>query len=167
MELLSTVLVQAMLLVDERLPLEVFEKVDGKRQVNWSFTRVNMFHSTLRLIRLTILDHLDLLLELLDVEAVFVARNLSKMVLLVVDTLEVTETLELVQDTHKFSMARMELLHLKLFSLEPIPTEEAVDLEFGARVLQMLLDAFQSLDRLATAKALDIKALTLFIYMLL
>jgi hypothetical protein len=50
------------------------------------------------------------------------------------------QTLELVQDLHEFSMARMELFHFELFSLEPVSTEVTIDLELWARVFEMLLD---------------------------
>ena len=89
------------------------------------------------------------------------------MVLLVTNALEITKTSELVQDSHKLSMARMELLLLELLSLEPVTTEEAIDLELGTRILEMLLDTFKGLDGLRTAKALDLEALTLIFDVLL
>ena len=60
----------------------------------------------------------------------------------------------------------MELLLFELFSLEPVSTEEAIDLEFGARVLQMLLDSLEGLNRLRTAEAFNFKALTFVFNML-
>jgi hypothetical protein len=54
----------------------------------------------------------------------------------------------------------MELLLLELLSLKPISTEETIDLKFRARVLQMLLDSFEGLNRLGTAEAFNFKALT-------
>ena len=60
----------------------------------------------------------------------------------------------------------MELLLFELFSLEPVSTEEAIDLEFGARVLQMLLDSLEGLNGLRTAEAFNFKALTFVFNML-
>ena len=82
------------------------------------------------------------------------------MVLLVIDALKISKTLELVQDSHQLSVARMELLLLELLSLVPISAEETIDLELGARVLQMLLDSLEGFDGLGTAEAFNFKALT-------
>jgi hypothetical protein len=60
----------------------------------------------------------------------------------------------------------MELLLFELFSLEPVSAEEAIDLEFGARVLQMLLDTLEGFNRLRTAEAFNFKALTFVFNML-
>jgi hypothetical protein len=67
-------------------------------------------------------------------------------IFLIIDALKISKTLEFVEDTHQFTVARMKLLHLELLSLEPVSTEEAIDFELGARILQMLLNSFKSLD---------------------
>lgn len=64
-------------------------------------------------------------------------------------------------------MARMELLHLELLPLEPISAEIAIKLEFRTSIFQMLLNAPESLDRLRTTEALNLKALALDLYVLL
>ena len=89
------------------------------------------------------------------------------MVFLIVDALKVSKTLKLVKDTHEFPMARMELLHLKLFSLEPVSAKVAINLELRTSVLQVLLNSFEGLDGLRTAEALDFEALALDIDVLL
>ena len=82
------------------------------------------------------------------------------MVLLVIDALKISKTLELVQDSHQLSMTRMELFLLELLSLVPISAEETIDLELRTRVLQMLLDSFEGFYGLGTAEAFNFKALT-------
>lgn len=89
------------------------------------------------------------------------------MVLLVVDALKISKTLELVQDSHQLSVASMELLLLELLSLEPVPAEETIDFKLGARELQMLLDSFEGLNGLGAAEAFNLKALTLVLNVLL
>jgi hypothetical protein len=106
------------------------------------------------------MNHLHLFLELLDILAVNTECPLNETPLIMWAG-QISQTLKLGQDLHKLSVARMELLHLKLLPLVPIATEVAVELELGAGVLQVLLDSLEGLDCLGAAEALYFEALTL------
>ena len=56
-------------------------------------------------------------------------------------------------------MTRMELIHLELLPLIPVSAEVAINFKPRARILQMLLDTLQSLNRLGAGKALNFEAL--------
>ena len=64
MELFSTVLVETMLLVYERFPLQIFEQIDCQGKINWSLVLTNLDLTTIRLHGdgFILMDHLDLLL---------------------------------------------------------------------------------------------------------
>ena len=72
MELFSTVIIQATFFVDERFAFQIFEQIDGKWEVNWSFC-IALLNSTFRSaqrLEVTFMNHLYLFLELFDVSAI-------------------------------------------------------------------------------------------------
>ena len=58
-------------------------------------------------------------------------------------------------------MAIVNLRVYELLSLEPASTEVAIDLQLGAIISQMLVNSFDSLNNLTTAKAFNLHALAL------
>ena len=61
----------------------------------------------------------------------------------------------------------MQLLVLEVGSREPVAADVAVDLDLRTLVLDVALDALQSLDLLQTSEALDLESLALIFDVLL
>ena len=72
-------------------------------------------------------------------------------------------SLELVDNLLEFFLTGVQLLVFEVFSGPPVAAVLAVDLELGAVELEVVGDAFESLDLFLAAETLDLEALALVV----
>lgn len=70
-------------------------------------------------------------------------------------------SLEFFKNSANLTVATVKLWVFELFSLIPVSTVVAIDLQLGAVISQMLVNSFDSLNNLTAAKAFNLHALAL------